>query len=95
MALKTRLFFAKSDKKSPLNVPMVGGGGMVARLGLSPKFYHFFGGFPNSGKGVRRDLRGQVGQGVKMISLDDTHSENIWFSLSTPLNYHEKLRCHA
>ena len=42
LALKTRLFFAKSDKKSPLNVPMVGGGGMVAGLGLSPKFYHFF-----------------------------------------------------
>ena len=30
-----------------------------------------------------------------MITLDDMHSENIWFSWSKPSNYHEKLRCHA
>ena len=30
-----------------------------------------------------------------MISLDDMHSENIWFSWSKPSNYRGKLRCHA
>ena len=32
---------------------------------------------------------------VRMISLDDMHSENIWFSWSKSSNYQEKLRCHA
>ena len=32
-----------------------------------------------------------------MISLDDMHSENMWFSWSKPSDYQdqEKLRCHA
>ena len=30
-----------------------------------------------------------------MISLDDVHSENIWFSWSKSSNYRGKLRCHA
>ena len=30
-----------------------------------------------------------------MISLDDIHSYNIWFSWSKPSNYRKKLRCHA
>ena len=37
----------------------------------------------------------QVIQVLRMISLDDMHSENIWFSWSKPLDYREKLRCHA
>ena len=32
---------------------------------------------------------------VRMISLDDMHSENIWFSWSKPSNYQGKLRCHT
>ena len=32
---------------------------------------------------------------ARIISLDDMHSENIWFSWSKPSNYQEKLRCHA
>ena len=39
LALKTRLFLAKSDNKSP---KCAYGGGEVAGLGLIPKFYHFF-----------------------------------------------------
>ena len=34
-------------------------------------------------------------QVVRMISLDDMHSENIWFPWSKPSNYQGKLRCHA
>ena len=30
-----------------------------------------------------------------MISLDDMHSEIMWFSWSRSSNYREKLRCHA
>ena len=30
-----------------------------------------------------------------MISLEDMHSENMWFSWSKPSNYREKLRYHA
>ena len=37
----------------------------------------------------------QVIQVVRMISLDDVHSENIWFSGSKPSNNQVKLRCHA
>ena len=37
----------------------------------------------------------QVVQAVRMISLDDMHSEDIWFSRSKPSNYREKLRCHG
>ena len=37
----------------------------------------------------------QVVQVVRMISLDDMHSENIWFSWSKPSNYRGKLRFHA
>ena len=37
----------------------------------------------------------QVIQVLRMISLDDMHSENIWFSWSKSSNYQEKLRCHA
>ena len=37
----------------------------------------------------------QVVHVVRMISLDDMHSENIWFSWSKPSNYRGKLRCHA
>ena len=39
----------------------------------------------------------QVIQGisvVRIISLDDVRSENIWFSWSKPPNYREKSRCH-
>ena len=36
-----------------------------------------------------------VVQVVRMISLDDMHSENIWFSWSKSSNYQEKLRCDA
>ena len=32
---------------------------------------------------------------VKMISLDDMHPENIWFSWYKPSNYQEKLIRHA
>ena len=32
---------------------------------------------------------------VQVVSLDDMHSENIWFSGSKPSNYREKLICHA
>ena len=34
-------------------------------------------------------------QVVRMISLDDMHSENIWFSWYKPSKYREKLICHA
>ena len=37
----------------------------------------------------------QVVHVVRMISLDDMHSENIWFSLYKPSKYREKLICHA
>ena len=37
----------------------------------------------------------QVVQVIRMISIDDMHSENIWFSWSKSSNYREKLRCHA
>ena len=37
----------------------------------------------------------QVVQVVRMISIDDIHSENIWFSWCKSSNYHEKLRCHG
>ena len=37
----------------------------------------------------------QVVSVVRMISLDDLHSENIWFSWFKPSNYQRKLRCHA
>ena len=37
----------------------------------------------------------QVVSVIRIISLDDMHSENIWFSWSKSLNYQEKLRCHA
>ena len=37
----------------------------------------------------------EVVQVVRMISIDDVHSENIWFSWSKSSNYREKLRCHA
>ena len=37
----------------------------------------------------------QVIQVVRMISLDDIYSENIWFSWCKPSNYREKLVCHA
>ena len=37
----------------------------------------------------------QMVQVVRMISLDDMHSENIWFSWSKPSNYRGKLRYHA
>ena len=37
----------------------------------------------------------QVVEVVRMISLDDMHSENIWFSWSKPSNYQEKLRHYA
>ena len=37
----------------------------------------------------------QVVQVVRMISLDDMHSENIWCSWSELSNYGGKLRCHA
>ena len=37
----------------------------------------------------------QVVSVVRMISLDDMHSENLWFSWFKPSNYGEKLRCHA
>ena len=32
---------------------------------------------------------------VRMISLDDMHSENVWFLWSKSSNYQEKLRCYA
>ena len=32
---------------------------------------------------------------VRTISLDDMHSENIWFSCYKPSKYREKLICHA
>ena len=34
-------------------------------------------------------------QVVRMISIDEMHSENIRFSWSKSSNYQEKLRCHA
>ena len=37
----------------------------------------------------------QMAQVVQVVSLDDIHSENIWFSWSKLSNYQEKLRCHA
>ena len=37
----------------------------------------------------------QVVQVVRMISIDDMHSENIRFSWSKSSNYQEKLKCHA
>ena len=32
---------------------------------------------------------------VRTISLDDLHSENIWFSWYKPSKYRDKLICHA
>ena len=32
---------------------------------------------------------------VRTISLDNMHSENIWFSCYNPSKYREKLICHA
>ena len=32
---------------------------------------------------------------ARTISLDDMHSENVWFLWSKPSNYQEKLRCHV
>ena len=32
---------------------------------------------------------------VRVVSLDDVHSENIWLSWSKPANYREQLRFHA
>ena len=37
----------------------------------------------------------QVVMLVRMISLDDRHSESMWFSWSKPSNYQEKLRYQA
>ena len=37
----------------------------------------------------------QLVQVIRSISIDDMHSENIWFSWSKSSNYREKLRCHA
>ena len=37
----------------------------------------------------------QVIQVTRMISLDDMHSENKWFSWCKPSNYQGKLRSHA
>ena len=37
----------------------------------------------------------QVIQVLRMISLDDMHSENVFFSGFKPPNYRGKLRCHA
>ena len=37
----------------------------------------------------------QVVEAVRMISLDDMHSENIWFTWCKSSNYRGKLRCHA
>ena len=34
-------------------------------------------------------------QVVRIISIYDMNSENIWFSSSKPLTYREKLICHA
>ena len=48
-----------------------------------------------TGQVVQVVQMGQVVQLVRMISIDDMHSENIWFSSSKSSNYPEKLRCHA
>ena len=37
----------------------------------------------------------QVVRVARTTSLDDMHSENIWFSWSKPFNYREKLICYA
>ena len=37
----------------------------------------------------------QVVRVVRTTSLDDIHSENIWFSWYKPSKYREKLICHA
>ena len=37
----------------------------------------------------------QVVRVARTTSLDDMHSENIWFSWYKPSNYQEKLICHA
>ena len=37
----------------------------------------------------------QVIQVIQVVSLDDIHSENIWFSGSNSSNYRGKLRCHT
>ena len=37
----------------------------------------------------------QVIQVVRVVSLDDMHSGNIWFSWYKPSKYREKLICHA
>ena len=43
--------------------------------------------------GVNRMVFGV--QEVQVVSLDDMHSEHIWFTWSKPSSYCEKLRCHA
>ena len=37
----------------------------------------------------------QVVRVARTTSLDNMHSENIWFAWSEPSNCQEKLRCHA
>ena len=37
----------------------------------------------------------QVVRVARTTSLDDMHSENIWFSWYKPSKYREKLICHA
>jgi len=37
----------------------------------------------------------QVVRVARTTSLDDMHSENIWFSCYKPSKYREKLICHA
>ena len=37
----------------------------------------------------------QVVKVARTTSLDDMHSENIWFSWYKPSKYREKLICHA
>ena len=37
----------------------------------------------------------QVVQVVKVVSLDDMHTEDIYFTWSKQSNYRENLRCHA
>ena len=37
----------------------------------------------------------QVVKAAQVVSLDDIHSESLWFTWSKPTDYSEKLRCHA
>ena len=52
--LENPTFLAKSDNKS---ATCAYGGGEVAGLGLIPKFYHFFGGFPKGALTKKVHLR--------------------------------------